>query len=259
MELAIFASIIILVLATFLSYAQRLELQQAVKMQAFREALLKAYKRNSTVSYTLKKDTRIFNLLGGFGQSQPSSTGATVSVMWQKGAAGQQGSHPGSRDTDQSSFSYYQINNDMVGVNELGDGDIMLPRLEKRTKGYDGSESTISAPVGVWNEERQQYEHYDTAVTKREDNPSGTRGRIINTNSYNLSSSITTVARTRFDHSTADPNSNPNPLPEYSDTDTYTLTQRADLNQDNRVEYKSTTPQNKTITGERSWTTEFYK
>ena len=247
LELAILSSILIVVLAAFFNYAQRLDAQQAVKMEAFREALFKAYNRNSAVSYTLKKDSRQFNLMGGFGQGQPSSTGATVSVMWQKGVAGQQGK------TDEQSFAYYKINNDML--NDEKDG---LRRYQKKSKGYDGSESLVTVPVSVWNEERQQYEQYATTVTKREDNPPGTRGRIVNTSSYNLDSSIVTTAKARFDTSYGNPNDEP-PMPSYDPgkQHTYTVSQGAGFNEDNRIEYRS--GQSGSVGGTRSWTTEFPK
>ncbi|MDD5155807.1 MAG: hypothetical protein PHF11_04900 [Candidatus Omnitrophica bacterium] len=248
-ELAIFATIIIMVLAAFLSYAQRLESQQAIKMQAFREALLKAYKKNAAVSYTLKKDTRIFSPLSGFGQGQPSGAGATVSVMWQKGFAGPE------HTTDQTNYAFYKINDQMLNSEDEG-----LPRMKKDVIGYDGTKhKDMLLPVNVYQEDRRQSDYYDTAVTKKEDSPAGTRGRIVSTSVYDLSSTITGKAYTRFDKAVSDPNNNPNPLPEYQDTGSYESTYHADIGDDNRIEYKTTNTPGKVIRGEKTWTTEFSK
>jgi len=162
-ELAILGSLILLAVSTLLIYGQRLELQQQLKMEAFRKALQKAYQRNSSVTYTLKKDSRFFNLMAGFGQGQASTLGASASAMWQKGAPGASGA----KGQTQASFAYYQINDEMVGIQDTG-GDIMLPRYNRTTIDSDGAISgEMTVPVSVYKEERVSTEDYSSSYPGR--------------------------------------------------------------------------------------------
>ncbi len=255
-ELTILGTLILLCFSMILMYGQRLELENQLKMEAFRKALKKAYDRNSSVSYTVRKEARFFNLFSGFGQGQEATLAGSASVMWQKGIAGDQDSSPKGED---SNFAFYEIN-DMV----LENSDTGLPRKEKDTIGFDGSEHTVRVPVSVYKEEGTRQEAYDSSVTKQEESS----GKIRNVKTSDLTDTVTTTLYTRFDNAESDARiSDPDqiPLPEYEETETlgphtyggYLVTQTdAEHNQDtNRIEY-SEDKVGTEIHRERTWETE---
>ncbi|MBI4982887.1 MAG: hypothetical protein HZC15_07155 [Candidatus Omnitrophica bacterium] len=186
-ELAVLSSMMLLGVSLLLSFGQRLEMQQKLKMDAFRLAMKKAYEKNGTVSYTIKKDVRFFNLFGGFGQGQLSTIGASASLMWQKGMPGPQGN-----DND-ASFAYHVVNDQVFE----------LDRKKKEVVGFDGSRREIQAPVSVWKEERSVVEQYDLYAKREENAPaSGLRAAVPgvkNRKKTVLTSNIETKIYTRFD------------------------------------------------------------
>lgn len=239
LELAVLGSLIIMAFSVLLMYGQRFEDQQAVKMEAFRLALQKAWQRNSSVSYTLKRDSRAFNLLAGF--NQPSTLSASAQVMWQKGAPGEQGSK------DQASFSYYQINDLIVGNATYG-----LPRETKTSVNLDGSKREVKVPLSVWKEETKRKEEIKTSIGKVE---SGSG--IENTKTRDLKDTITTQLYYRFDNAVDEyPWDNNTPLPEYVDKgSSESFSQGAYLRDDiNRIDYSKDTV-GTTVHEERKWNT----
>ncbi len=90
MELAIFGSLVLFLFALLLSYMQRLNDQQYVKMEAFRRALEKActYQgetsegAGASVQYTMLETRRHTDLNSGFRKGSPSTTGHSASVFW---------------------------------------------------------------------------------------------------------------------------------------------------------------------------------
>jgi hypothetical protein len=256
-ELAIFGTLIILAFSVLLMYGQRLELQQQAKMEAFRKALQKAYMRNSSVSYTLKKDARFANLFGGYGQGQAAGIGASASVMWVKGTTGLPDSY------NQQQFSYYQVNDEMIGEAEFSDGDIFIPRYKKLSTGYDGSEQEITVSANIWKEVAKRTENYQ-ASTKKEEAGSG----ITNTKSSDLQETVELQGNVRLDKANNEPWDD-NPIPQYVyegqsydvKGDTYTVRpvnpviQGAYLNEEtNRIEYNKDNL-GTTVHRERTWTT----
>lgn len=203
-ELAILGSLVLLGFSVILMYGQRLEMQQQIKMEAFRKALEKAYESNSSVSYAIKKDARFFNLFAGYGQGQSSTLGASANVMWQKGMAGPKESEP----NDYQAFSYYEINDVMVG-----DPDTGLPRYYKQTVSYTGDEDTVRVPLNIWKEERARTEQYGSSVIKGE----GTDG-INNVKSSDLQDTAKTQLYWHFDYSSdEEPWDDETPLPIYAE------------------------------------------
>lgn len=99
-EMAVFGSLIIVIFAALLSYAQTFTEQQALQQQAFRMALRKAYEDNGFVSYGITKNARFVNPAANFGEGQRSSISAANSVLWSMGEA--------------VSSSYYKINEDEI-------------------------------------------------------------------------------------------------------------------------------------------------
>jgi type II secretory pathway pseudopilin PulG len=202
-ELAIFGTLILLVFSVLLMYGQRLDSQQQVKMEAFRRALQKAYERNGSVSYTLKKESRAFNLFSGFGQGQPATVGSSASVLWQKGMSGNQGSDKA------ESFAYYAINDNEIGSKGDGTG---LPRYPKQQWTATGGQMLVYVPVSVWSEEQIRKEEY-SGTMKKEESPTG---GIINTRTSDLKDTVNVTLDTRIDNSTdKDLWDNTVPPPEY--------------------------------------------
>ncbi len=194
-ELAILGSLILLILSALLTYGQRLTAQQQIKMEAFRKALTRAYQRNSSVSYTLKRDTRFSNLLGGYREGQHSGLGASASVMWVKGTPGLQGTK------GDNSFAFYEINDVMIG--DLNEG---LPRYSKTVYTRTGSREEIKAPVSIWKEDVEKHTTYSTQSKRKEEKEKEKEPQIINTAVADLKETIKTRLYTRFDKSETDPN-----------------------------------------------------
>jgi hypothetical protein len=171
-------------------------------MEAFRNALKIAYNKNSSISYTLKKDYRSANIFGGYGQGQPAAVSASANVMWQKGLAGTQGK------TDDNTFGYYQVNDQWLDQSSWKDvnltkdgilGNDGLKRYKKTTYGYDGSEREVNIPVSVWKEEIAKEDIYEA---KDDDNyRKETETGITNKKLATLSSKVKTQVYTRFDKS----------------------------------------------------------
>ncbi len=256
-ELAIFGSLILLVFSVLLMYGQRLDNQQQVKMEAFRRALQKAYERNGSVSYTLKKEARTFNLFSGFGQGQPSTVGSTASVLWQKGM-------PGSQDNEVSEgFAYNAINDTEIGsVDEKG-----LPRYPKRQVNINGKEVTVWVTPATYSEDQSRSEVY-SSTAKKEESPSG---GIVNTRISNLQDTLRITPHVRIDTSKSDATKPHDvPLPEYvyegssysNEGQTKTVaaipqvTLGAYATDENRIDY-SQDKVGTTIRKERSWQTDY--
>lgn len=188
-ELAIFGSLILFAFSMLLTYGQRLDGQQQVKMDAFRKALQNAYYRNSSVSYTIKRDTHNADLFAEYGKGQNSSSGASGSVMWVKGAPGEEES------TDQLSYAFYQVNDNLLGNPETG-----LERRPKTIINSIGKEVETMSPVSVWKEHKNMTSDYDGSlvpgayVTVKQEGPAG----ITNSREARLQETLTTDEFTRF-------------------------------------------------------------
>ena len=69
-ELAILGVLVIVAFSYIMNFGQSLGSQQQTKMEAFRRALQKAYIRNASASFTLKKDVSAASVNSGFFQGQ---------------------------------------------------------------------------------------------------------------------------------------------------------------------------------------------
>jgi hypothetical protein len=168
--------------------------------------------------------------------------------MWQKGQPGKQDS------TDEQSFAYYEINGELIGeAGTAPDGtlDISLPRYEKMSKGYDGSESKVKVPVSVWNEETNRTEDYSSSITREEIAAAGTRGVIKTVRSSTLKDTGTIKLYTRVDTAKSEPTGNPLPIYDYN-FDTYAKTYGAYRTADNRIAY-STDKVGEVISQNKTW------
>jgi hypothetical protein len=192
LELAVLASLIILLFASLLTYGQRFGADQQIKMETFRKALSKSYARNSSVSYINRKDVHFSNIMGGYGEGQPSTVGASANVMWVKGTAGSY------KTSGESSFLFYEINGKMIeDPANPGKG---LPRYPKVVKDYSGHRSEVWAPLNIWKENIQRNSFFSASNRKRE------RNRLItNTDISDFGENVTVNLYSRFDKSESDP------------------------------------------------------
>jgi hypothetical protein len=285
-EMAVLGSLILFVFSICLTYVQRMDAQLELKMEAFRKALNRAYARNASVSYTVKKDKRFYNLMANWGESQPSTLAASSTVMWQKGLAGcqhGQGNCENRADegTGQSAFAYYEVNNHLLGVpdNEVLGQDVMLPRYVKRARGYIEEVDEwkqIKVPVSVWKDVSYRTNNYNIESRKQEEAAEeGTPSSIDNRQSLDINENVYTRIFVRFDDADSDEREDVH-TPEYvyeggeltydennvwSPTETYPsgfAREGAYYNPDtNRIEYDPDIPENSTTTVWRNWHTNF--
>lgn len=188
LELAILGALVLVGFSVILSYGQRFDSQQQIKMEAFRKALQQAYYKNSAVTFTLKKDTQAVDIFSGYGNGSPSAASASATVMWQKGK-------PGAMNTDtDTGFTFYKINDKIIGNEYTG-----LPRYEKRAKGMTGDEQDFFAPISIWNETSKRKTSYALETQKDENFNS-----ITNTKISRFGDALTTQVQARFDMSQSD-------------------------------------------------------
>jgi len=160
-ELAILGVLVIMAFSYIMNFGQSLGAQQQNKMESFRRALQKAYARNASVSYTLKKNVSAASVNSGFFQGQGISSEASPSVTWQKGKPGEW------KSKDQSSFAFWQINDTAVGDPKYG-----LPLYKQYTYDATGgrSDEKMLVPVSVLKDNATRTEGYSFSEDKQESN-----------------------------------------------------------------------------------------
>lgn len=149
-ELAIFGSLILTAFAVLLSHSQSFSERLTLQQQSFRMALRKAYNDNGFVSYKIIKHHRAPDVLANFRQGNRQSISSGSSVLWSIG--------------EPESFSYYQVNEDLVPIS-----------------------TTADVPDVVWNVENSAQTDYSGKEEKQEDNLGITTDR-----SANIKDTITT-------------------------------------------------------------------
>ncbi|MFC1704681.1 hypothetical protein ACFL1E_07905 [Candidatus Omnitrophota bacterium] len=275
-ELAVLGSLILVVFSSIISFGQQLEAQQVIKQEAFRKALQKSFQRNAGVSYTVKKDHKFYNPMLVFGDGQPSTLSASATVMWQKGVAGCQHGEDNcdnekednDSSTAQSSFAYYEINNQLIGVPDndtarIGatPADVTIPRYAKKAIGVTDEEYWTKVPASVWRDRVLEKEtHLRSTILKRE-NVDGDPSKIVNEENISLAENIESEVHLRRDQNTTDANADVH-KPNYIDTEIIGgIKQGAYYNEDtNRIEYSQGTvnvpgDENQRLRLQRKWTT----
>lgn len=109
-EMAIFGTLILFVFGMLISYAQRMNEQQYIQMEAFRRALEKACTfagaedsgAGASVQYTAMENKRLADLSDSFRKGSPTAIRGSSSVFW---AVPQTGSQPENKIV-------YKINDD---------------------------------------------------------------------------------------------------------------------------------------------------
>ena len=254
-ELAIFGALILTVLGVILSYGQRFDFQQHVKMEAFRKALREAYYRNATISYTYRKDSRSADAFGGFGLGQPSTAQASASIMWAKGVAGIQ------EDDNQDEHRSFTIQN-------INDTIIDFPKYPKEITDRTGEDRTVYVPVGLYELEVLRRSKYKAKSERQEDSD-----KIVSGERAELQEELKSALHTRFDVAKTDERDNPiDQYPDYRyeggayefEGDWFTfgveggygIDQVAEI-RDNRIYFRERAPGEATpvIERERTWTT----
>ena len=209
-EMGILCSVIVFCFSSLLIYGQRLQQQTELEQEAFRTALKLAYDLNANVSYTLKRNARFTNILGGFGEGQSSTLSASASAAWNKGSPGPAG------EKTVPSFAFYQINDDLIGAtiagqgvdgysSELG-GLVVLPLTDEGAKhaiGHDGTETDIRVPLSTWRETSKQATKYSSTHTKEED-MAGMKYYIRNKRISDLKDTVNTELYYRYDKRDSD-------------------------------------------------------
>jgi hypothetical protein len=171
-ELAILGTLVIVAFSYIMNFGQSLGAQQQTKMESFRRALQKAYIRNASTNYTLKKNVSIASANASFFQGQGLTPEASTSVTWQKGKAGDW------QNVDQSSFSFWRINDTNVAPANAGPGlpgaEYGLPLHAQYTYGADGARSDFPMliPASVYKDNATRTETYAFSGNKQESNAS---------------------------------------------------------------------------------------
>lgn len=207
-ELAILGTLILVAFAYIMNFGQSLSAMQQVKMETFRRALQKAYIRNSSVDFALKKNIRNASINSGFGQGQGLSPQASSKVMWQKGMSGD------FKTEDQGGWSFWQINDLPLAEQYPGYG---LPVNKKKIITMDGSKKEVYVPSSVYKTDETRVEEYDFNNTKTESN-SG----IGYAKTASVDDTATGIAYARYDTKVDDdPWDDETPQAEYSSPTTH--------------------------------------
>ena len=160
-ELAILGILILLAFSFVMNFGQSLGRVQQIKMESFRRALKKAYDKNGSASYTLKKNSNLASVNSSFFQGQDSAAENTGSVTWSKGLSGPKGTK------DEGTYAYWQLNKTMAG-----DPDTGLPRKAQYQYSPTGQESDemIKIPYSVYKVDETRIGGYTYSLNKQESN-----------------------------------------------------------------------------------------
>ena len=249
-ELTILGTIVLIIFSAIISYGQRFDRMNEVKMKAFRKALNAAWQRNTSVSYTLKEDFRGADLMN-FGKGQSLAAAGSSSVLWQKGPAGT--ADEVDKGETVGSYAFYEVNGKMLGDYEgwdshhIGGGGVLsLPRYARYVvpKGtpdsVDDSDAvqTVLAPAGIFKEEAVRLGDYQGS-TVRTDYSMAKLG-ITNNEQATVSDEIRTTYHLHHDTSGSTPQA-PSiervlpPQPAYDRNDDVTASTVARLTVDRNV------------------------
>lgn len=146
-EMAIFGSVLLIVMGSFVNWAEVFTKNHHASMEAFRKALRFAHDENGNISYVLLKHKRNVAVLSPFGKNSSSAMQGSAAVSWIKG--------------EPVDFSFYQIDNKLI---ELGQFEKVIQgeRLTQR--------SDVKAPVSIYKTENFSQEDYNLLENKRETN-----------------------------------------------------------------------------------------
>lgn len=149
-ELAIFGSIMLIVVGTMVNYGQTMATQQELEMYAFRRALQLSRARINDagaprqVGFTVFKEVYPVNLLGSQGVEK-SQVSASASVDWESDAGDfKTDDDPAKVSQHDFGVQYWQLGRKMIKNNEL----IEMPRMQvQRKKDREESRGFIESLV----------------------------------------------------------------------------------------------------------------
>ncbi len=163
-ELAIFGALILVAFAAVLTYIQSMNAQQSYQMKAFRRALAESRSQNKVISYTIVKDSPVFDIRDLFGRPDTSRQVASGTVF----ALRKDPLFPDLEDEDdRDSAEYYEIN---------GQSQEVRPIKIKLT--YDDGndyETWIAAPIRDVEYSTQKTRQGQIAKTENRSSISTTR------------------------------------------------------------------------------------
>ena len=203
-ELAILGILLIVAFSFVMNFGQSLGRAQQAKMEAFRRTLKRAYNKNGTVSYTLKKNSNLASINSSFFQGQDSTAEGNASLTWSKGETGPMGK------TDEGVYSYWQINNSPA---------IELGTVKQYRYGPTGSQSDekVKVPVSIYKIDERRSGNYAYTLNKQESNAGisyGKEARVIDSSAGTLYTRI----NEEVDES---PGDDDYPEPDYSREESY--------------------------------------
>ena len=185
-ELAIFASVIILIFGYLLSYLQRSNDQQYVQMEAFRRALERActYQgeesegAGGSVQLTLIENRRHVDLSSGYMKGSSQTFSGSSSVFWAVPKVGQ----------DPESVTLYRINEDEYEAKYRD----FISEDEEEDKTFQVEEPVIDSTL-TFNE-----------TATKEETPEGIVNTDISQLSHNITTNLTYTIRAKDDDSDPD-------------------------------------------------------
>jgi hypothetical protein len=243
-ELAILGTLIIAAFAYIMTFGQSLGALQQTKMETFRRALQKAYIRNASVNYALRKDLRAASVTAGFFQGQGISPESSASLTWQKGRSGDY------QSTNQGSFAFWRVNNTDVAPDfawkkqddtdkDLPGNEYGLPLNKQDSYSADGSKSDkpVLVPAAIYKNTSVRTEAYTFQGNKAESNAA-----ISYSKKANLNDSTQGALYTHFNTAVdRDPGDDDTPTAKYSETENipYGVSQTYDYESEWEVQHNT--------------------
>ena len=135
-ELAIFGALILVAFAAVLTYIQSMNAQQSLQMKAFRRALAQSRAQDRVVSYTIVKDSPVFDIRDMFGRPDTSRQVASATVC----AIVDEPLFPDPDDADdRDSAEIYEVNNQIHTIGPV--------KISVQYDDGNDYETWISAPI----------------------------------------------------------------------------------------------------------------
>jgi len=144
LELAVFGALILILFGYLLSYMQRLNDQQYVQMDTFRNALQMANygagdNKGSAIHFTKLENKRNVDLSGYYRKGAPQTNSASASVYWGVPESG----------TQVSTQSYYKINEDLSP--DLSEGESVDDVASVSSTSFEESVIKQETPQSIKN------------------------------------------------------------------------------------------------------------
>lgn len=182
-ELAICATLIIVMFAAMLRYGQTMNFQQQLQMKAFRQALKYSRDKGREVSYTIIKDKRGVNPFNFFGVPEDNRLMASATAAWIKSDFGFKNIFEflGLKDPEDI-FDYYEINGEVFKLRPI--------KVKAKFEHWiipEGNWMELWMPIMVLESQYRKQRDVDAKIERKE-----THSGIITERSYSVSRDIQT-------------------------------------------------------------------